>query len=311
MNNEIIAGVDEVGRGPLAGPVIAAAVILDKNHNISGLKDSKKLSNKMREILYDKIIDNAVSIGIGEVDEKIIDIINIKNATFKAMQIALENLSIKPHKALIDGYALDYQSIPNEGIIGGDNLVDSIKAASIIAKVTRDRLMINYSNIFPEYGFENHKGYGTKLHLSALNNFRATPIHRRSFKPVKNNMPTIGWIEKHNKISWLGKKLAALHLLSKGLKILGIDREFNSIGKIDILGQFNNEIVLIEVETNNIKKEKKISHSNLHKISKNIENIISRYNLKSKQSSFFRVDKIIVNINNTGNEILHYERIKL
>ena len=124
-------------------------------------------------------------------------------------------------------------------------------------------------------------------------------------------MPTIGWIEKHNKISWLGKKLAALHLLSKGLKILGIDREFNSIGKIDILGQFNNEIVLIEVETNNIKKEKKISHSNLHKISKNIENIISRYNLKSKQSSFFRVDKIIVNINNTGNEILHYERIKL
>ena len=92
---------------------------------------------------------------------------------------------------------------------------------------------------------------------------------------------------------------------------MGIDREFNSIGKIDILGQFNNEIVLIEVETNNIKKEKKISHSNLHKISKNIENIISRYNLKSKQSSFFRVDKIIVNINNTGNEILHYERIKL
>ena len=147
MTKEFIAGVDEAGRGPLAGPVVAAAVILDDNHGITGLRDSKKLSQKKRELLYDAIFEKAASIGIGKVDVKTIDRINIREATFKAMQIALGRLSIKPAKALIDGYALNNQVIPNEGVIGGDDLVDSIKAASIIAKVTRDRLMMELSLI--------------------------------------------------------------------------------------------------------------------------------------------------------------------
>ena len=132
---EIIAGVDEVGRGPLAGPVVAAAVILPDNHTIVGLRDSKKLSKIKREKLFPIIQDQALGIGIGEVDVKTIDKINIREATFKAMQIALGKLPIRPTKALIDGHPLKSQIIPNEGIIGGDDLVDSIKAASIIAEI--------------------------------------------------------------------------------------------------------------------------------------------------------------------------------
>ena len=201
----IIAGVDEVGRGPLAGPVVAAAVILPKDHTIEGLRDSKKISKKRRESLFPLIYEQAIDIGTGEIDVKTIDKINIREATFKAMKMALDDLSTIPDRALIDGHPLNDQSIPNEGIIGGDDKVDSIKAASIIAKVTRDRIMKEYSIIFPEYGFENHSGYGTKIHIEALEKYRATPIHRRSFKPVKNLMPTFKWLVDHDRISWMGK----------------------------------------------------------------------------------------------------------
>ena len=144
---EIIAGVDEAGRGPLAGPVVASAVILPKDHTIEGLRDSKKLTPKKRSLLYDIIQKEAISIGVGIIGCKEIDKINILQATFKAMQIALGHLSQKPTKALIDGTPLPNQVIPNEGIVGGDDLVDEIKAASIIAKVTRDNLMKEYAII--------------------------------------------------------------------------------------------------------------------------------------------------------------------
>ena len=185
--SNIVAGVDEAGRGPLAGPVMAAAVILPENNEIDGLRDSKKLSPKQREVLFGKITNKAISIGIGQSSVKRIDQMNIRNATFMAMQRALGHLTIKPNSALIDGESLPNQIIPNVGIVRGDDKVDAIKAASIVAKVTRDNLMVRYAKIFPEYGLDKHKGYGTSMHMEALRKYKATPnknFGRRSSESI-------------------------------------------------------------------------------------------------------------------------------
>ena len=232
---ELVAGVDEVGRGPLAGPVIACALILPTEHSIKGLKDSKKLSKKKREELFPIIKDQAISIGLGISNVKTIDKYNIREATFMAMKSALRKLDPKPVRALIDGEYIKDISIPNKGIVGGDNLIDSIKAASIIAKVTRDDIMKEYAKIFYEYGFEKNSGYGTKIHMDALKKYRATPIHRKSFKPVSNALPSISWLLKNNRIKWLGQKLAALYLRKLNFeKIEIINKHFIS-KKIDIV----------------------------------------------------------------------------
>jgi len=246
---EIIAGVDEVGRGPLAGPVVAAAVVLSENHSIVGLRDSKKLSKNKREELSKKIYKHANGIGIGIVDVKTIDKINIREATFKAMELAVNNLPIKPNLLLVDGHPLPNQVIPNKGIVGGDDLIDSIKAASIVAKVYRDSLMEKYSRIFPEYGFEKHNGYGTSYHMEALDNHRATPIHRRSFKPVKKRLPTFKWLSENNKIEWMGEKLSALYMVDKGLEILELNRDCQPYGKISMIAKDNQTLVFIIVHT--------------------------------------------------------------
>ena len=177
-----IAGIDEAGRGPLAGPVVAGAVILPKDCLLEGVNDSKKLSEKKREKLYDDIIENALAWGVGIVDHTVIDEINILNATRKAMKLALENLKVKPDYILIDAEKkVDTNNIPYLPIIKGDALSISIGAASIIAKVTRDRIMREYDKIFPMYGFEKHKGYGTKAHVEALKEYGPCMIHRKSF----------------------------------------------------------------------------------------------------------------------------------
>lgn len=177
-----IAGIDEAGRGPLAGPVVAAAVILPKDALIEGVNDSKKISEKKREKLYGDIINNAISWGVGIVDHTVIDEINILNATRRAMKLAIQNLSVRPDFILIDAEKkVDTDGIPYIPIIKGDALSISIGAASIIAKVTRDRMMREYDKIFPMYGFEKHKGYGTKAHVEAIKEFGPCMIHRRSF----------------------------------------------------------------------------------------------------------------------------------
>ncbi len=177
-----IAGIDEAGRGPLAGPVVAAAVILPKGALIEGVNDSKKVSEKKREKLYDVIIENSIAWGVGIIDHTIIDEINILNATRLAMKTAIENLSVKPDYILIDAEKkVDTNGIPYLSIIKGDALSISIGAASIIAKVTRDRIMREYDKIFPMYGFEKHKGYGTKAHVEALKEYGPCMIHRKSF----------------------------------------------------------------------------------------------------------------------------------
>lgn len=178
---EIVCGVDEAGRGPLAGPVCAAAVILPKGLEIEGLNDSKKLTDKKRRELYDVIVEKAVSYGIAMADEKEIDEINILQATFLAMQRALGKLTVKPNLALIDGNRAKDFGLPVRTIVKGDSLSASIAAASILAKVTRDRLMEELDETYPQYGFAVHKGYGTKRHYEALRELGPCEIHRRTF----------------------------------------------------------------------------------------------------------------------------------
>ena len=178
---KLVCGVDEAGRGPLAGPVCAAAVILPPGIGIPGLNDSKKLTDKKRRELYDIITEQAVSFGIAFASEQEIDEINILQATFLAMQRAMEKLDPAPELALIDGNRAKDFGLPVRTIVGGDGLSASIAAASILAKVTRDRLMEEYDAQYPQYGFAVHKGYGTKRHYEALRAFGPCPIHRQSF----------------------------------------------------------------------------------------------------------------------------------
>jgi ribonuclease HII len=180
-----IAGIDEVGRGPLAGPVVSAAVILPEDEKIIGLNDSKKLSLKKREELYEEIYKKARAVSVAEVSASEIDRINIYQASKKAMREAVAGLEITPDYLLIDAMELEVP-IAQEKIIKGDARSVSIAAASIIAKVTRDRLMEKYDQMYPGYGFKNNAGYGTKEHLDGLTQLGVTPIHRRSFSPVKN-----------------------------------------------------------------------------------------------------------------------------
>ncbi len=177
-----IAGIDEAGRGALAGPVIAAAVILPTHCNIKGLRDSKQLSPKQRAHLFDEIHNVAVSIGIGSADHRVIDRLNILEATLLAMQEAVGKLTPPPDYLLVDGLDLPEVDIVGEAIPKGDNRSYSIAAASIIAKVTRDRLMVELDLIYPNYGFSRHKGYPTSQHRQAIAQFGASDIHRRTFK---------------------------------------------------------------------------------------------------------------------------------
>lgn len=178
----VICGIDEAGRGPLAGPVCAAAVILPADTEIEGLNDSKKLTAKKREALYDIITEKALAYGIAFASEKEIDEINILQATFLAMKRAAEQLKITPDLVLVDGnQEPDLNGLPVETIVKGDSLSANIAAASILAKVTRDRFMLEQDRIYPEYGFAMHKGYGTKAHYAALTEYGPCPIHRQTF----------------------------------------------------------------------------------------------------------------------------------
>ena len=178
---KIVCGVDEAGRGPLAGPVYAAAVILPTGLQIPGLNDSKKLSEKKREELFDIITQKAISYSIGIATEREIDEINILNATFLAMKRAVDGLEICPDYAIIDGNREPHTGIFEETVVKGDGKVMSVAAASILAKVSRDRFMLEMAEKYPQYQFEKHKGYGTKLHYEMISQYGVSPIHRRSF----------------------------------------------------------------------------------------------------------------------------------
>lgn len=176
-----ICGIDEAGRGPLAGPVVAGAVILPKDEKILYVNDSKKLSEKKREMLYDEIMDRALAVGVGIVGPERIDEINILQATYEAMRMAVAQLKVQPDILLNDAVTIPDLKVHQVPIVKGDAKSVSIAAASIIAKVTRDRLMREYGQVFPEYEFASNKGYGTKSHIEALKTYGPTPIHRRTF----------------------------------------------------------------------------------------------------------------------------------
>ncbi|MCI5651254.1 MAG: ribonuclease HII [Ruminococcus bromii] len=176
-----VCGIDEAGRGPLAGPVYAAAVWLPEGFVLDGLNDSKKLSEKKREALFPVILENAVSYGIGFATEQEIDEINILQATFLAMRRAFDAMQKRCDYALIDGNRMPPLPVPGETIVKGDAKSPSVAAASILAKVSRDRVMLEYAKQYPEYQFEKHKGYGTKVHVEALHTYGPSPIHRKTF----------------------------------------------------------------------------------------------------------------------------------
>ena len=184
-NIKLICGVDEVGRGPLVGPVVAAAVILPLNYKLDGLTDSKKLSEKKREELYPIIMKDAIAVGLGKVDAKRIDEINIYEASKEAMKKAINNLKIKPEHVLVDAMKLDID-IPTTPIIHGDFISLSIAAASVIAKVTRDHMMIELDKLYPNYGFKEHKGYPTKKHLEALQKYGPLKNYRFTYGPIRD-----------------------------------------------------------------------------------------------------------------------------
>jgi ribonuclease HII len=182
----LVAGVDEAGRGPLAGPVVAAAVVLDPAFTIEGVADSKTLSAARRETLFENITQRAIAVGIGDASVDEIDRLNIYHATLLAMQRAVLALSVTPVRVLIDGNAAPALPYPVTTIVKGDRTEPAISAASIIAKVTRDRLMDELDRRYPQYGFAQHRGYPTAAHVAALERYGASPIHRLSFRPVAN-----------------------------------------------------------------------------------------------------------------------------
>lgn len=185
----LICGIDEAGRGPLAGPVVVAAAIMPRNSMIEGVNDSKKVSEKKREKLYDLITDEAIAYGVGIIDQKEIDRINILNATKEGLTMAVKELNPKPDLIIVDALSkIDTEGIPYKSIIKGDAKCYSIACASIIAKVTRDRIMRQWDEVYPQYGFIKHKGYGTAAHIAAIKEYGLCPLHRLSF--VKNIVNT-------------------------------------------------------------------------------------------------------------------------
>ena len=240
---DLVAGIDEVGRGPLAGPVVAAAVILPKECKIEGVNDSKKLSAKKREELYDIILEKAVSYGIGVVSNERIDEINILQATYEAMREALSQLQPKADYILADAVTIPMVSIPQRGIIKGDAKSMSIGAASIVAKVYRDRMMEAYEEVYPGYGFASNKGYGAAEHIEGIKKQGITPIHRRTF--LKNFLPQEG--DNTTDKGHRGEALAAKQMEKMGYEIM--ERNFHALkAEIDIIAKKDNVIVFTEVK---------------------------------------------------------------
>jgi ribonuclease HII len=278
-----IVGIDEAGRGPLAGPVVAASVILKPYEIIEGVKDSKKLSSKKRRDLFNQIYEKALSVGVGIVDEDIIDEINILKATFLAMKKSLGNLNLKPDKVLIDGPYSDITIYPTDYIVNGDNISQSIAAASIIAKVTRDEIMYEYDKIFPDYKFINHKGYGTKYHIEQLELKKSTPIHRRSFKIVKNNMPNYDfYLNKKNGFKKLAHQIVGVKYIKKHFAIV----EQN-------IGISGNNINYCFIDSNNNYKFVKIlDKSSKDIIKEDIKNLLQDYLNQNNIENNYTIDVI-------------------
>jgi len=283
---------------------------LPEDHGIIGLKDSKKLSPKKRLVLYNKIMEKSISIGLGLEGIHTIDKVNIRNATFIAMEKAVQNLNIKPDRLLIDGADVPKLNIPGEAVVKGDTKIESIMAASIIAKVVRDKIMIDYSIIYPEYGFDKHKGYGTKLHMEALRKNMATPIHRKSFNPVSKYLPTFKWLRKNNKLKWMAQKLSAMYLLEDGYSIDSINVMLDSNLLVDLVGIKNQFKIFVFVNLVNDDSYKENLYSvitNNTSIKNNILNHFGTNNINIIHP--WRVDIIEVDLYSKSSRFEYFEEI--
>ena len=307
----LIAGVDEAGRGPLAGPVVAAAVILPNYYDLKGLDDSKKLTPKKRSQLFVEIQHQATAIGVGVVAAAEIDKTNILQATQQAMKMALGRLKPRPDQAVIDGHALPTQIIPNKGVIKGDQTVDVIKAASIIAKVTRDNMMEQYDIIFPAYGFRKHKGYGTREHMDKLRLNKACVIHRKSFKPVASAMPTLSWLRKEDGIGQWGEQTAAVYLVERGYEIVAMNVHCDPYGEIDIIAEKDGIIIFVEVKTYS-KKQLGTPAQNIDQNKlKKLEAAIHKYVVDMKVKKDIFLDVICVYLKPSIPMFKHFKGIRL
>lgn len=241
----VICGVDEAGRGPLAGDVYAAAVILPPDFDPTGLNDSKKLTEKRREALYERIIQEAAAYCVATASPEEIDELNILEASLLAMRRAIDGLSIRPDLAMIDGNQCRGFQIPARCIVGGDGKSASIAAASILAKVSRDRSMVEMAARYPGYGFEKHKGYPTAAHYEAIGRLGILPVHRKSFlKKLHTPKPAVDPVERGR----YGEDVAARYLESHGYTILDRNWHSGTDGELDIVAQLNGAIVFVEVK---------------------------------------------------------------
>ena len=308
MNKKVICGVDEVGRGPLAGPVVAAAVILQKDHGIIGLNDSKKLTPKKRESLYQEIKNKSISFGLGCVGIEVIDKINIRNATHLAMERAINKLKLIPEKILIDGREVPKSIINGESILKGDTKIEEIMAASIVAKVSRDKMMVNYSIIFPEYGFEKHKGYGTKMHMQAIKENMATPIHRKSFNPVRKYLPTLSWLKENKKIRWMAQKLSALHLQEINYTINTIDVVIDNRVLVDLIAYKDEINVFVFINLVN-DPSYDINLNSTIKTDQSIKETISNFIIENNMITgrHWRIDTLNVDLFNKTSKFKYFE----
>ena len=245
-----MAGIDEAGRGPLAGPVVAAALIFPAACDmLAGVNDSKKLTARQRETLYDDVLKQALASGIGVVEASEIDRINILQATYKAMRQALGRLRHQIDHILVDGRALPGSIYPQTAIVGGDRTCYSIAAASIVAKVFRDRLMRQLDEVFPNYGFAQHKGYGTARHLAAIALYKPCPVHRLTFQGVREHLPDFSGTVSTKETGRWGEHLAAYYLFRHGWRIRQRNYRAGVFGEIDIIAQKGRALAFIEVKT--------------------------------------------------------------
>ena len=286
-----IAGIDEAGRGPLAGPVVSAAVVLPSDVDLPEVNDSKKISEKKRERLYNEINDVALAVGIGVVHEEEIDKNNILQATFHAMRKSIGQLPVKPDILLVDGNKADIKHFEQESIIDGDQKSLSIAAASIIAKVFRDRMMRQYDIIFPEYGFAKHKGYGTKQHMEVITERKALPIHRKSFNPIPYHLPTFAYYMRNHLLEKLGEQLTACNLIRNGHVILETNYSVPKIGEIDIISRDEDLLVFTEVKTQTVGHGRRDPLIQIDEIKGDrIMNAVQYYKDKNELEGDFRFD---------------------
>ena len=310
MNSKTIAGIDEAGRGPLAGPVVAAAVVLNPMDIPEGLRDSKKLSEKRRRSLAIAIRSKALAIGVGIVHEQDIDRHNILQATFEAMRQAVSNLNYAVTQVQVDGnHKIPDLRIAQECIVGGDDLVPEISAASIIAKTTRDAMMISYDKLFPKYGFKSHKGYGSKLHMENLREHGRTPLHRRSFRPV-DTCPNKNYqyYQQESSYGRMGEIIAGMHLIRNGHDLLAYSYHAGRKGEIDLIASQADEVIFVEVKSfageqdDSIALER-VTPAKQKQIARIAEIYLEKHDIEQPECRF---DIITVNFSDPKPQINHY-----